>query len=74
MNGASTEDIPNYLVARNARALRVAMLRNNARHGTMFKYFDIQFADGKWYAWFFFRIDVRTDPLLNPHLPQDGEE
>lgn len=28
------------------------MLINNAKHGVMFAYFDIQFAQGFWWAWF----------------------
>jgi hypothetical protein len=64
MRAVSPEEIPNFVTARSAQALRVAMLRNNARFGIMFHYFDIQFAEGKWIAWFFHRIDLRTDPIL----------
>lgn len=28
------------------------MLTNNAKYGVMFAYFDIQFAQGFWWAWF----------------------
>lgn len=72
MRAVSSEEIPNFVVARSAQALRVAMLRNNARFGIMFHYFDIQFVDGKWFAWFFHRVDLRTDPLLNDKAVTDG--
>lgn len=29
------------------------MLLNNISKGYFFKYFDIQFANGKWFAWYF---------------------
>ena len=29
------------------------MLRNNARLRATVQYFNIQFANGKWYAWFY---------------------
>jgi len=64
MRAVSTEQIPNFVAARSPQGLRIAMLRNNAKFGTMFHYFDIQFVQGKWFAWFFHRIDAATDPLL----------
>lgn len=29
------------------------MLLNNVKRGSFFPYFDIQFVNGKWFAWFF---------------------
>jgi hypothetical protein len=50
---ASAARIPNFVVAGDVKSLRRAMLLNNAKLGSEVVYFDIQFAQGKWYAWFF---------------------
>ena len=43
--------IPNYLAAGSPQGLRRLMLLNNAKKGVVFAY-SIQFASGKWYAWY----------------------
>lgn len=62
---AQGADIPNFIQASTPQGLRLAMLRNNAKHGMFFHYFDIQFVNGKWIAWFFQRIE-NADELLKP--------
>ena len=42
----------NFVTAKTPRGLRLAMLRNNSKKGFNFKYRDIQFVKGKWYAWY----------------------
>jgi hypothetical protein len=44
--------IPHFIEAKSPVILRRLMLLNNAKHGIMFAYFDIQFAEGKWYCWY----------------------
>lgn len=43
---------PFFISAESPEKLRFMMLANNRRHARRFHYFDIQFASGKWYAWF----------------------
>lgn len=50
---ANLRRIPNVLSARSPRGLRRLMLNNNVKHGIEFKYFDIQFINGRWFAWFY---------------------
>lgn len=42
-----------FVRARSPLGLRRAMLLQNAKAGAFHKYFDIQFVNGDWYAWFF---------------------
>ena len=51
--------IPSFLKAKSPEVLRGLMLRNNAQHGVMFKYYDIQFAQGFWWAWFNVPVDAK---------------
>lgn len=51
--------IPSYISARSPLALRRLMLANNVKLGGEVKYFDIQFVDGRWWAWFY--IDIEDD-------------
>lgn len=51
---AKLNRIPNVLIARNLKKLRALMLINNLKHTTEFDYFDIQFAEGQWHAFFRF--------------------
>lgn len=50
------------LQARTIRGLRLAMLKNNARHGMSFEYKDFQFINGRWYCWF--RLEIKGDDSL----------
>lgn len=52
MQEGKVDFIPSFLKAKSPEILRGLMLRNNAKYGIMFKYYDIQFAQGYWWAWF----------------------
>jgi len=60
--------LPNYITARSAQALRVAMFQKNAELGAEVQYFDIQSytekGKTKWIAWFFEDLK-QTDELIN---------
>lgn len=47
-------NFPTFITAKSPELLSAAMLKNNLAHRKEFKYYDIQFAKGKWYAWFEF--------------------
>ncbi len=51
MSEAKLTVIPNFLVASTPRGLRRLMLINNRRLGNWHRY-DIQFVNGKWFAWY----------------------
>lgn len=50
---ARLDYIPSFLTAASPIGLRRLMLENNQKHKKMIKYFDIQFVNGKWYAWYY---------------------
>ena len=50
-------DLPNFIQAQSPRGLRLLMLKTNIKHGITIRFFDIQFANGKWFAWFYIRPD-----------------
>lgn len=43
---------PRFVKAATAEGLRKKMLENNIRNGRQYKYRDIQFSKGAWYAWY----------------------
>lgn len=53
MRVTSSSRIPNFLVAGGPQDLRRLMILNNSRLGAEVMYSDIQFANGKWYAWYY---------------------
>lgn len=55
--------IPNFIVARSPLGLRQLMLRTNAKSGAFLKWFDIQFTNGKWIAWYYSEVTA-FDPLF----------
>lgn len=72
MSDASSTVIPNFITAASPRALRRLMLLNNRRLGAWHKY-DIQFVNGKWFAWFhedITRADVNS--LIEDPRVKDG--
>lgn len=41
------------------------MLLNNVKRGSFFPYFDIQFVNGKWFAWYFETVNnLETKDLI----------
>ena len=45
-------NVPNFLKAKTPEELRVLMYENNIKAHTEFKYYDISFSKGFWYAWY----------------------
>jgi len=56
--GDTADTIPNYLTAATLQELRRLMFLNNIKSGMFYKYFDIQFVKGKWYAFYFEKLDT----------------
>jgi hypothetical protein len=48
----SLVDVPHYVRAKSPEGLIRAMLANNVKLKAYVGYFDIQFVNGFWYAWF----------------------
>lgn len=44
--------VPNFLEARDPKGLRALCIQNNITKNKPFKY-EITFANGKWFAWYF---------------------
>lgn len=57
--------IPAFVTARSPLGLRRAMLINNAKAGAFHRYFDIQFVQGQWYAWFFKEVGADDVSVLD---------
>jgi hypothetical protein len=68
---AIERQIPFFIRARSPMGLRRSMIMNNAKHGLTFHYFDIQFVQGSWYAWFYKSLD-KLDSQDVEELEQDG--
>jgi hypothetical protein len=62
--------IPNFLSATSPNGLVVAMLRNNLKYGMEFRYFDIQFAQGKWIVWF--NVEMPKRQMVEAALAKAG--
>ena len=45
--------IPNFIQEKTPLKLQQAMLNLNASKGKEYKYFDIQYVNGVWYAWYY---------------------
>jgi hypothetical protein len=56
-------EVLDYLKAKSLLGLRRLMVRNNARFGVTFNYFDIQFVKGHWHAFYYARVQDQ-DPLF----------
>lgn len=52
-------EIPSFIKASSPQGLYRLMLLNNVKFGTRFKYQDIQFVNGYWYAWFYKTLDFK---------------
>lgn len=46
-------NVPNFIKAQSAQGLRDAMLSLLQRNAYKLKFFDIQFVQGHWYAWYY---------------------
>lgn len=56
-HGVSLLHVPHYVRAKTPDALTKAMLANNMKLKAHVGYFDIQYANGYWYAWFIIDIE-----------------
>lgn len=45
--------VPVYITAKSADDLLTVMAKNNMKYGMNFRYFDIQFVENKWFAWYY---------------------
>ena len=69
MPTANKRELPNFIKARNPKRLRALMLKNNIRLASTVNYFDIQFINNEWYAWFYERID--NNEAMKEILPEE---
>jgi hypothetical protein len=53
MANAQKNELPNFIKARDPKELRALMLANSIRLSMTVQYFDMQFAQGKWWAWYY---------------------
>ena len=65
--GRLLTSLPNFLSSESPKGLRRKMLENNGRLGMFVSYFDIQFVDGLWYAWYYF--DAIDDEQIKSRTP-----
>lgn len=49
---ASIKIIPNFVQAKTADKLRESMLALQLKHQKKLRFFDIQYVNGKWIAWY----------------------
>lgn len=70
MAEAKSTVIPDFLTAGSPRELRRLMFKNNVAHSAWFNY-QIQFANGKWYAWF--HVDLTRSSNVSD-FAQDPKE
>ena len=54
---ARANEIPFFLKARTPKELRALMIKTNVKNFMTIQYFDIQFAQGSWWAWFYLPFD-----------------
>lgn len=71
MAEVKTTVIPNFLTAGSPRGLRRLMLLNNKRLGAWHNY-QIQFVNGKWFAWFHEEV-TRSNINQLVEDPKSGE-
>lgn len=59
----SAFNIPHFLKEKTAIKLQQAMLNQNAKTGKKYEYFDIQYVNGNWYAWYYDSIEKQLTML-----------
>jgi hypothetical protein len=70
--GAKPTVIPRYLSAPTLDELGQLFLVNNLSRNIQFQYFDIQFVNKEWIAFYF--DDVETEILMESMTPKNGGE
>jgi len=58
---ASAGLIPNFIKAKSEIGLRRLMLEINLKNQAMHKFFDIQYVNGYWYAWFYQEYNLQGE-------------
>lgn len=75
MWGIDSRSIPAFVQARSPQGLRRQMLMVNARAGAFHKFFDIQFVNGNWIAWYYKQIEnADVDSLTDPQPQKAGDQ
>lgn len=55
--------VPKYIKAGSPEGLRRLMMQVQLKDSMQYKFFDISFVNGNWYAWYFFEPKSDTDKL-----------
>lgn len=71
MLGGKPTVIPNFLAASTLNELRRLCLLNNLAKNTQHKYFDFQFMNKKWYAFFYEDVE---DQMMMGGIKEAGEK
>lgn len=69
---AVERQIPFYIKSRSPNGLRRLMLQTNNNAGLTFHYFDIQFVNGYWFAWFYKDVDMLRSQDIEEISQEDG--
>lgn len=59
----SVRNVPTFIKAASAFALRRLMFRTNLKFGKEFRYFDISFDGTSWFAWYY--LEISAEDLTN---------
>jgi len=65
--------IPNFITAASPQGLRRLILLNNIKKGHVFVY-QIQFSNGKWYAWYNDTVEAFAREVINTPEEQLKDE
>lgn len=68
MSQRPTTEVPAFVKSRTPEGLRRKMLQNNAKSRISHHYFDVQYADGSWYAWYYF-----NEPKFSVLAPSEAK-
>jgi len=65
MDAGNIFNIPNFLKEKTALKLQQAMLGLNSLKGKEYKYFDIQYVNGSWYAFYYESVEdsIKRTPI-----------
>ena len=66
--------IPNYVEARDLKELRASCLKNNLIKQKAFRYQDIQFTNGKWYAFYFEDARIELEAKIINDAKKEGSK
>jgi hypothetical protein len=63
---------PTFIKASSPQGLTRLMLLNNIRSGNKYRYQDIQYVNGFWYAWYYKDVTIRqaSDELMKKENSQ----